>query len=480
MSKNIVGRKQEINRLQELYKSNKPEFVAVYGRRRVGKTYLVREMFEKEFVFDLAGLAKGNMEKQLINFSYSMQKVSEEEFAIPTSWLEAFEQLISHLKTCDKKRKVIFIDEISWLDTHKSDFLIALEHFWNGWACSKRDIMLIVCGSATSWIVNNLINNTSGLYNRITETIELFPFSLRETKQFLKSKNINYSNYQIAEIYMIMGGIPFYLEKLKAGYSVPQNIDKIFFSKKAVLKIEFKRLFDSLFKHSENYIKFVEVLAANRYGLTRKEILEKTGMKSGNKITIILNNLEYSGFIRPYSQPTKRSEKKTEVIYQLVDSFCLFYFRFMHNNNFRDEKFWTNTINTAPHNAWAGLSFEIVCLLHIKEIKKKLEVLGVQSSEYAWRSKQTEDSESVQIDLLLDRADNIVNVCEIKFSNTKYTITKTEDEKLRERIEAYRQEILPRKAIHLLMLTTFGVKQNKYSGIVQNEVMLEDLFAETD
>jgi AAA+ ATPase superfamily predicted ATPase len=480
MNKNIIGRRREINRLQELYKSNKPEFVAVFGRRRVGKTYLVREMLEKEFVFDLAGLAKGNMEKQLINFSYSLQKVSEEEFAVPTSWLEAFEQLISYLKTCDKKRKVIFIDEISWLDTHKSDFLMALEHFWNGWACSKRDIMLIVCGSATSWIVNNLINNTSGLYNRITETIELYPFSLRETKMFLKSKNINYSNYQIAEIYMIMGGIPFYLDLLKQGSSVPQNIDRIFFSKKAVLKIEFKRLFDSLFKHSENYIKFVEILAENRYGLTRKEIIEKAGMKSGNKITTILNNLEYSGFIRPYSQPTKKSEKKTEVIYQLVDSFCLFYFRFMHNNNFRDDKFWTNTINTAPHNVWAGLSFEIIGLLHIKEIKRKLEVLGVQSSEYAWRSKQTEESKGVQIDLLLDRADNIVNVCEIKFSNTKYTITKTEDEKLRERIEAYRQEILPQKAIHLLMLTTFGVKQNKYSGIVQNEVTLEDLFAEID
>ena len=480
MNKNIIGRKQEISRLQGLFKSNKPEFVAVYGRRRVGKTYLVREILEKEFVFDLAGLAKGNMQKQLINFSYSLQQVSNQEFYVPNSWFEAFEQLISYLKTCDKKRKVIFIDEISWLDTHKSDFLMALEHFWNGWVCSKRDIMLIVCGSATSWIVNNLINNTGGLYNRITETIELYPFSLRETKMFLRSKNINYSNYQIAEIYMIMGGIPFYLDLLKQGCSVPQNIDNIFFNKKAILKIEFKRLFDSLFKHSENYIKFIEILAKNRYGLTRKEIIEKASMKSGNKITTILNNLEYSGFIRQYSQQTKKSEKKTEVVYQLVDSFCLFYFRFMHNNNFRDEKFWTNTINTALHNAWAGLSFEIVCLLHIKEIKKKLEVLGVQSSEYAWRSKQTEDSKGVQIDLLLDRADNIVNICEIKYANAKYTITKSEEEKLRERIEAYRQEVLPQKAIHLLMLTTFGIKQNKYSGIVQNEVTLEDLFAETD
>ena len=474
MNKNIIGRKQEISRLQELYKSNKPEFIAVFGRRRVGKTYLVREMLEKEFVFDLAGLAKGHMQKQLINFSYALQQFSEQEFPVPNSWLEAFEQLISYLKTCPKKRKVIFIDEISWLDTHKSDFLMALEHFWNGWACSKRDILLIVCGSATSWIVNNLINNRGGLYNRVTASIELVPFTLQETELFLKSKNIRWSHYQIAEIYMIMGGIPFYLEKLQQGSSVPQNIDRIFFSKNAELKTEFKRLFSSLFKHSENYEKFVEVLAANRNGLTRKEILEKTGMKSGNKITIILNNLEYSGFIRPYSQPTKKSEKKIEIIYQLVDAFSLFYFRFMHNNNFRDEKFWTNTINKPQHNAWVGLSFEIVCLLHVKEIKKKLEVLGVQSSEYAWRSKNSEPA--VQIDLLLDRADNIVNVCEIKYSNMPFTIDKEYEEKLRIKVETFRLKIMPRKAIHLLMITTFGVKQNKYCGIIQNEVTIEDLF----
>ena len=479
MKKNIIGRKQEIRKLQELYKSGKPEFIAVFGRRRVGKTFLVRQKFEKEFVFDLAGLAKGSLKKQLLNFSFALKHVSYQEFPIPNSWLEAFEQLISYLKTCDKKRKVIFIDEISWLDTHKSGFLTALEHFWNGWACSKRDIMLIVCGSATSWIVNNLINNRGGLYNRVTAQMELLPFTLHETELFLKSKNIHWSHYQIAECYMIMGGIPYYLEKLKQGSSVPQNIDQIFFAKNADLKNEFKRLFDSLFNHSENYEKFVEILANNHYGLTRKELLEKTGMKSGNKVTTIINNLEYSGFIRSYSQPTKKPAiKKTEVIYQLIDSFCLFYFQFMHENNFRNEKFWTNTINTPQHNNWTGLSFEIVCLLHVKEIKRKLQVFGVQSSEFAWRSKN--EDFNVQIDLLLDRADNIVNVCEIKYSKLPYVIDKVYEEKLRTKVEIFRQEILPHKAIHLLMITTFGVKQNKYSGIVQNEVTLDDLFEETE
>jgi len=474
MNNYIVSRKQEINRLETLYKSNSPEFVAIYGRRRVGKTYLVRSMFEKEFAFDLAGLAKGSLKEQLLNFHLSLKRVANEDFSIPKSWLEAFEQLIVILQKSTKKRKIIFIDEISWLDTHKSGFLTALEHFWNGWACSKRDILLIVCGSATSWIVNNLINNHGGLYNRVTATIELLPFNLHETELFLKSKNINWTRYQIAEIYMIMGGIPFYLDKLKQGKSVAQNIDNIFFSRNAELKKEFKNLFASLFDHAINYEKIVEILSSNRNGLTRKEILKRSNMKSGNKITTILNNLEYSGLIRSYSQPNK----KTELLFQIIDSFCLFYFHFMYNNNFRDEKFWTNTLNTPKHNTWTGLSFEIICLLHVSEIKKKLEIFGVQSSEYAWRSKSSRNA--VQIDLLLDRADNIVNLCEIKYSTLPFVITKEYEEKLRNKIEIFRLETLTRKAVHLLMLTTFGTKRNKYSNIAQNEVTLEDLFAVTN
>jgi AAA+ ATPase superfamily predicted ATPase len=470
MNTKIIGRKAEISRLMELYKSDKPEFVAIYGRRRVGKTFLVRELFEKDFVFDLAGLAKSGLKKQLLNFHFSLKRVVTQDFAEPDSWLEAFEQLIAFLETSPAERKVIFIDEISWLDTPKSGFLTALEHFWNGWACSKKDIMLIVCGSATSWIINNLINNRGGLYNRVTASIQLLPFTLHETELFLRAKNIEWSHYQIAEIYMIMGGIPFYLEKIKKGDSVAQNIDSLFFGKTSELKNEFKNLYASLFENAEDYEKIVEILSKDRNGLTRKEILSLSKMKSGNRITTILNNLKYSGFIRSYSQP----KRKNEQLFQLLDSFTLFHFHFLHKNNFRDEKFWTNSLNTSTHNTWAGLSFEILCLLHTKAIKKKLEVAGVQSMEYAWRSKTSEPA--VQIDLILDRADNIVNLCEIKYANMPYTITQEYEEKLREKIETFRLEISPRKAIHLLLLTTFGVKQNQYSGIVQNEVILDDLF----
>jgi len=470
MNTNIVGREQEINRIRELYASKKPEFVALFGRRRVGKTFLVRELLEEKFVFDLAGLAKSGLRKQLINFHYSLKKVASQDFEVPSSWLEAFEQLIIYLETSPAERKVIFIDEISWLDTPKSFFLTALEHFWNGWACSKKDIMLIVCGSATSWIINNLINNHGGLYNRITASIQLNPFTLQETELFLRSKNIEWTHYQIAEIYMIMGGIPFYLEKIKQGTSVAQNVDNLFFSKSGELKNEFSNLYASLFDHAEDYEKIVEILSGNRLGLTRNEIIEKAKKKSGYRITTILNNLEYSGFIRSYSQLKRKNER----IFQMLDLFTLFHFHFLHKKKSQDERFWTNSLNTSQHNAWAGLSFEMVCLLHTPEIKKKLGIFGVQSAEYAWLNRSTEPA--VQIDLLIDRADNIVNLCEIKYANVRYAITKEYDEKLREKIESLRQDVAPRKAIHLLMLTTFGIKQNPYSGIVQNEVTLDDLF----
>jgi len=470
MNSTIIGRKPEINRIQDLYASGKPEFVALFGRRRVGKTFLVRELLEKQFVFDLAGLAKSGMKKQLLNFYYSLKKVTTQDLPVPSSWLEAFELLIAFLETSQAKRKVIFIDEISWIDTQKSGFLTALEHFWNGWACSKKDIMLIVCGSATSWIINNLINNKGGLYNRVTASIQLSPFTLHETELFLRSKNIAWTHYQMAEIYMITGGIPFYLEKLKQGSSPAQNVDNLFFSKSGELKNEFSNLYASLFDHAKEYEKVVEVLSGKKSGLTRNEIMAKTKLNSGNRITTLLNNLEYCGFIRSYLQPKRKNDK----IFQLIDPFTLFHFNFLHKEKSCDEHFWTNSLNTSLHNTWAGLSFEMLCLLHIREIKKKLEILGVQSAAYAWRSRQTDSA--VQIDLLIDRADNIVNLCEMKYANMPYAITKDYEAQLRIKIESFRQEASPRKAIHLLLLTTFGVKQNQYSAIVQNEVTLDDLF----
>ena len=467
----LVGRAKEQTHLQELYESGKPEFVAIYGRRRVGKTFLVRQMFEDEFLFDLVGLANANTEKQLFNFNLAINHSKNQEFDLADNWLLAFEQLRTLIEKSKKRRKIVFIDEIPWLDTPASGFISALEHFWNGWACSRSNIMLIVCGSATSWMMNKLINNHGGLHNRLTETIHLQPFSLFETELFLTSQGIEYNRYQVAECYMIMGGIPYYLSKLRRGLSLEQNIDNLFFKRDAPLKDEFKNLYASLFRDATDYVKIVEAISKKTKGLTRNEILKAVQLQSGGTFSRNIYNLENCGFIRRYSLPTKR---KREVLYQLIDAYTLFYFKYLKNFDEQDEHFWTNLADTPQHHAWAGFAFEILVSLHINEIKRALGILGVQTAIFAWRSGGSD--QGAQVDLVIDRRDGIINLCEIKFSKTQFAIDKDYEEKLRNKIAVFKAETKTRKSIHLLMLTTFGLQKNRYFGIAQREVVLDDLF----
>jgi AAA+ ATPase superfamily predicted ATPase len=472
MDVKIIGRKQEQETLKELFNSGKPEFVAIYGRRRIGKTFLIRKMFQNDLTFDLTGLAKSNTLKQLINFSQSLNRSFSTNYEAPKHWLQAFEMLISALSVSDSKRKILFIDEISWLDIPRSDFLSALEHFWNGWACARNDIMLIICGSSTSWIVNKIINDHGGLHNRITANIYLKPFSLRECEIYLQHNGIDLSRMQIAELYMIVGGIPYYLSFVKKGMSLAQNIDKIFFSEEALLKNEFENLYASLFKNSEEYVAVVSALSTKNKGLTRQEILNVLKIKSGSKITTILKNLEYCGFIRSYYALKKKERGR---LYQLVDSYTLFFFNFLKGRTLVDDNYWTNSVNQPKHNSWAGYSFEILALQHLSEIKKCLGISGIQSGAYSWISE--DQTKGCQIDLLIDRIDGIINLCEIKYSTEAYSISKEYEDNLRNKISVFRSETKTRKAIHLVMLTTFGVIQNRYSGLVQKEVLLDDLFA---
>jgi AAA+ ATPase superfamily predicted ATPase len=469
----IIGREKEQKRLQDLYHSDKAEFIAIYGRRRIGKTFLIRQLFENKLVFDLTGLAKANTIEQLVNFTLSLNRATKTENKVPQTWLFAFENLISLLKNLPKERKVIFIDEISWLDTPRSNFLTALEHFWNGWACGRSDIMLIVCGSATSWIMNKLINNHGGLHNRLTANIYLQPFTLHETELYLRSNKCDYSLYDISECYMTMGGIPYYLSRMDNSLSISQNIDNLFFAENAELKNEFQNLYASLFKNYADYIKIVEALSTKAKGLTRQELEKITGFASGGGLTVILKNLEYCGFIRAYNAFGK---KKYEQLYQLLDAYTLFYFNYLEKNKYNDSSFWSNSINTPQHYAWAGYAFEILALQHIAEIKQALGISGVQSNVSTWRSENS--TPAAQIDLLIDRKDGIINLCEIKFSMKEYTIDKDYEENLRNKIFTFKDETKTKKGVHLLMLTTYGLTRNKYSSIARKEVTLADLFKE--
>lgn len=469
-----VGRIAEQEELLKYINSGSPEFVAVYGRRRVGKTFLIREYFENNFSFYVTGLANEKTKMQLKNFNSALLKYGKTAYPVANTWFEAFEQLIHLLEKKQKKgRKVIFLDELPWMDTHKSGFITAFEHFWNSWASARPEILLIVCGSATSWMVNKLIKNHGGLHNRVTRQMYLKPFTLMECEQYYHKNNLVMNRQQMVENYMILGGIPYYLSLMEKGRSQPQNIDKLCFAPKAALKEEFTNLYASLFKHSENHIKVVSALSKKKKGLTREEIIQATKLPDGGGLTKILEELEWCDFIRKYNTFEKKSKMH---LYQLVDYYTLFYFDFIKGNRYNDENFWTNFADNAKRRAWSGYAFEQVCMSHIRQIKQKLGITGVLTGISSWKSKDMEPG--AQIDLLIDRNDGIINLCEIKYANTQFAVDKKYDENLRNKREAFIRETRTRKGIHLTMISTYGLKPNEYSGIIQSEVRMDDLFVQ--
>lgn len=470
----IIGRKEEQQILHSAAQSENSEFVAVYGRRRVGKTYLIRETFGYKFTFQHTGLAKGNTKEQLFSFAISLRDAGYDDCPIPKSWLEAFSLLSAYLKNSTDEKKIVFLDELPWMDTARSNFISAFEHFWNGWASARKDIVLIICGSATSWIINKVINDHGGLHNRVTKQIALQPFTLKECEMFAESKGLEMSRYQLAECYMVLGGIPYYWSLMEKGLSLAQNIDKIIFAKNGKLSNEFNQLYASLFKSPEQYIDVVTALGKKKAGMTREEIIAATDMYSSGTLSKVLDELEYCGFIRKYNGFDKKSK---QAIYQLIDNYTLFYFKFIQQNENNDEHFWSASIDSAMHRAWSGLAFERLCMAHTQQIKAALGIAGVLSNVYSWRKEADEMSDGAQIDLLIDRKDQVINLCEMKYSLSEYAIDAEYEQKLRNKKSAFIDATNTRKAVHLTMVTTFGIKANAHSGIVQNEITLEDLFS---
>jgi hypothetical protein len=467
----IIGRIEQKIKLKSYLESDSSEFVVVYGRRRVGKTFLIREYFNNTFDFQMTGLANAGMKEQLINFHVAIQKYNPMVIPFANSWFDAFQQLIELLEHSKTKRKVVFLDELPWLDTPKSGFLSAFEHFWNDWASARRDILLIVGGSATSWITGKLLNNRGGLHNRITKRMAIAPFTLGECEEYMLSRNITLNRYQIVESYMVFGGIPYYHSLLEKGMSLAQNIDNLFFKESGELRNEFKNLYASLFKNHENYVKIVEALAQKAKGLSRDEIISLSKLPDGGSSTRILQELEECKFIRKYNALDKKTK---DGLYQLTDFYTLFYFKFIQKNEYNDPRFWSTSVDSPQHRIWSGYAYEQVCLAHIDQIKRKLGISGVQCKTASWRSRTAEPG--AQIDLLIERRDQVINLCEMKYATDKYLIDKSYSQALRNKVSAFREETKTRKAIHLTLVTTYGIRQNEYAGMVQNEVVMDDLF----
>jgi len=477
MSNNIVGRENEIRQFKKLLQSNKPEFLAVYGRRRVGKTFLIKEAFKKNMIFQFSGAYEAEMPVQLDNFykAFTEQTKPRKLSNIPNNWFEAFHLLANYAKQKNKRKTkaVIFLDELPWLHTPKSNFISALSYFWNAHIANLNNIVLVVCGSASSWINKKIFKNKGGLHNRVTQRINLMPFTLAETETFCKHKRLQLSRYQITQIYMAFGGIPFYLDELQPGKSAIQLINEVCFEKNGLLRTEYNELYNALFKNPHNHIKIIEALAAKPYGLTKSELAKFTKLPLTGSLLRPLNELEECNFIS-FHQPT--FNKKRNGVYRLIDLYSLFYLKFIKKA--KQEISFENIATTNAFKIWSGYAYENICFLHINQIKQALGIGGMYSETSSWKFFGNEYYKGTQIDMVIDRSDNVINLCEVKFYNKEFIITKAYHKNvLQNKKWAFLNEAKTKKAVHQILITTFGtVKNQYYLAEIQREVVLDDLF----
>jgi uncharacterized protein len=464
----LIGRETQRKQIEKYFEENRPHFVAIYGRRRVGKTFLIKEYFQNNFTFYCTGLLNGNKNQQLNNFVTNMNsqlKYADENASI-NNWYDAFNELIKALsKIKSNEKKVIFMDELPWMDTVGCDFLLGLEYFWNSWASAQKDILFIVCGSATSWIVNKLFNNTGGLYNRVTARISVEPFTLDECYRFFEEKGFQYNQSQCIEVYMVFGGIPFYLDQFSKEMSPAQNINELCFGKNAFLAMEYQMLFRSLFKKYQFYISVVEAICTKNKGLTRDEISKLTKLSDGGSLTKILLDLELSNFIKKYTPMEKKSKGS---LFQMIDPFCLFYNNL--SENLSEENHWLKHYNSPKYNNWAGYAFELVCFNHIRQIKKALGINGIISNSYSWQNADA------QIDLVIDRADKIVNIFEIKYTQAPFVITQKYDLALRNKVEQFRMNTSNKKALWPIFVSPYGLGKSLYNHFFLKDLTMEVFF----
>jgi len=483
MRNKIIGRKDEIKRLKEYVSSNRSEFVAIYGRRRVGKTFLIKELFENQFVFRMTGKEGASLSAQLVNFAYAMNDC----FGVNVdakNWTEAFRMLSKALEQQPAGTKIIFIDELPWFDTPKSGFVSSLEHFWNNWAYYRDDIKLIVCGSATSWMLDKVINSRGGLHNRVTHKMLISPFTLKETEQYFKSNGFAYERPEIIECYMAIGGVAYYLSLFDNKKTVAENIDDLCFAKGGQLIDEFTKLYSSLFKKADNHIAIVRALNTVGRGMTRLDIMEQTGLPNNGKLSTLLEELEQCEFIRSY-MPFGKAKK--EKMFQLIDMFSLFHLRFIGGKANFERNHWAKQIGTPAYNAWCGYAFETVCLYHIEQITNGLGISGIIHTPCSWyyrpskavKEDPTADDDlktGAQIDLLIDRNDKTITICEMKYSDGEYVIDKDYDQRVQARIRTFKKATATTKTIVTAYITPQGLYNNMYARRAGRQITEEELF----
>lgn len=476
MEQTLIGRKDELAILNKALQSRDPEMVAVIGRRRVGKTFLVREAYKGRIDFELVGIQNGTLREQLQNFVDRLNLYAKPLFPFqrPTNWLQAFQMLVVWLEANPKSdKRVLFFDELPWLATRKSDFVKALGYFWNSWA-SQQNICVTICGSAASWMIKNIVRDRGGLHNRITRRVYLAPFTLLETEVFLKNRDVRLDRYQIMLLYMALGGIPHYLKEVEGGKTAAQNIDQLCFSPNGILQDEFIHLYPALFENPETHIKIIRLLGKTRQGLSRAEIIDAAQLPNGGNTSKALDELVASGFASEFYAFGK---KKKDLKYRLTDEYSLFYLQFIEKNENAGRGHWQSLSQTQAWKSWSGYAFENLALRHVPEIKKALGIAGIYTEHSAFYQKGTPEQPGVQVDLLIDRGDHAINLCELKFYNAPIALTKAMANELRTKIALFRAKTQTNKQIFLTLITPFSLIPNEHSiGLIDNALDMETFF----
>lgn len=471
----MIGRKEEILKLKQLLQSDRSEFLAVTGRRRVGKTYLIDTILSEYYCFSMTGIQNGNTQAQLVNFSVKLAEYDGTfDAKIPQNWQIAFLKLKAYLKTLDKHQKhVLFIDELPWVYTARSGFIQMLAHFWNDYLSKASNFLLVICGSATSWITRKVLNDPGGLHNRVTEIIHLHPFTLSETKAFLKSKGLRFSNQEVAKIYMALGGIPFYLESLRKGESFTSAIERICFAPNGLLRNEYNNLYQALFNHADIHQIIVKTLAEHPLGLSHKELSQKAGLESTGSFQRALEELIVSDFVIE-NIPFGRKKRGTQ--YRLVDEYSVFYHRLIKPHRKYTPGIWQQMTASQSYKIWAGYAFESLCHKHIPAIKKAIGISAVFTEIYSPRAPMSAELDGFQIDLLIDKKDDTINLCEIKFYSGPFTINKAYYKALLQKRQSFIEYSKTKKQVFITLITNHGLVENMYSReIVDVEIVLEDL-----
>ena len=472
----LIGRKRECEELKWALESKRSELVIMYGRRRIGKTFLVRRFFNDRYSFHYVGAHRQSRIVQLQNFRETLLRYSGNNVPELKNWHDAFLSLQAYLENCVEERKVIFFDEMPWIDTHGSEFVEEFEYFWSNWVQNRDDIVFIACGSATSWMKEKLEDNQGGLHNRITHRIYLRPFYLSECKSYLDEHGFDWDEYQILQCYMIFGGVPFYLSLLKPYLSLPENVDALIFRRGGDMNNEMNELYNALFNKADRYIAIVKLMATKREGFTRTEIEEQTGY-SGGGLSKMLDNLERCDFIMSYAQ---FGNKKKQMLYRLADFYTLFHFKYVENNHSRDEQYWQHHFTDRSVETWEGFTFEAVCLRHLPHIKNSLGTSGMATEASSWRYKPKGDgiSKGAQVDLVIKRADKLIHLVEMKFNETPYTLTKEYTQRLNERKQLFMEVTGTSRGVVHTFITPMGLANGKHTSVVHSQLTVQDLFAD--